>query len=268
MNELVITDKSDGIGIHTTSLIVAEVFGKDHKNVLQSIQQLEVDEEFRALNFQLSSYQTLQNKSLSMYLITKDGFSFLVMGYTGEKAAKFKLKFIRAFNQMTALINDDDAILDRGREILEKRLKLLKADYENQAIQLNTAVIKLETQAPVVEYANKVLSSTSHLTVQQIAKELKTTAVKLNLFLAFHGIQFKQKKGDIWLLYEKYSKLDWTFEETFTREQLDGSVKTFHHTYWTEKGRLAIHTLWKNETRSKPIRLGISDGVSQLKLEV
>ncbi len=84
----------------TTSMIVAETFGKEHKNVLRDIENIECSDEFRALNFELSSYKTLQNKSLPIYFITRDGFAFLALGYTGPKAAKFKEAFIKAFNLM------------------------------------------------------------------------------------------------------------------------------------------------------------------------
>lgn len=86
--------------ITTTSMIVAEIFQKDHKNVLRDIQNLECSPEFRELNFELSSYKTSQNKSQPMYFITKDGFMMLAMGFTGEKAAKFREAFIAAFNKM------------------------------------------------------------------------------------------------------------------------------------------------------------------------
>ncbi len=84
----------------TTSMIVAEAFDKQHKNVLRSVERLECSDEFRRLNFQPSSYLNEQNKPQPMCQITRDGFSFLAMGFTGKKAAEFKEAFIAAFNQM------------------------------------------------------------------------------------------------------------------------------------------------------------------------
>lgn len=84
----------------TTSLIVAEAFGKQHRNVLQSIEKLECSKVFTELNFQLSEYRDSTGRSLPMYNITRDGFAFLAFGFTGKKAAEFKEKFILAFNQM------------------------------------------------------------------------------------------------------------------------------------------------------------------------
>jgi Rha family phage regulatory protein len=83
-------------------LDVATYFDKQHKNVLQSIKQVDCSEEFGRLNFQLSSYLNQQGKQQPMYHITKDGFIFLTMSFTGQKAAQIKEAYIRAFNQMEA----------------------------------------------------------------------------------------------------------------------------------------------------------------------
>lgn len=90
-------DKAEAI---TTSMNVAEVFGKQHKNVLQDIRSLDCSEEFTRLNFQLSEYTDPTGRKLPMYNITRDGFTFLVMGYRGKKAAQFKEAYIKAFNRM------------------------------------------------------------------------------------------------------------------------------------------------------------------------
>lgn len=86
----------------TTSLKIAECFGKEHKNVLADIRNLlaECPEEFGRLNFQPSSYTNEQGKTQPMYIVFFDGFMLLVMGYTGKKALQMKLAYIEAFNAM------------------------------------------------------------------------------------------------------------------------------------------------------------------------
>lgn len=76
------------------SLGIAETFEKEHKNILKDIRELECSEEFGRLNFEQSSYINSQNKKQPMYYITRDAFTLLVMGYTGEKAMKFKESFL------------------------------------------------------------------------------------------------------------------------------------------------------------------------------
>ena len=84
----------------TTSLIIAEAFEKQHKDVLRSISNVECSDEFRRRNFAPSSYMNSQNKMMPLFNITRDGFTFLAMGFTGKAAAEFKEKFIAAFNVM------------------------------------------------------------------------------------------------------------------------------------------------------------------------
>ncbi|WP_422394818.1 Rha family transcriptional regulator [Pelagibacterium nitratireducens] len=69
---------------------MAAFFGKEHRNVLQSIDRLECSAGFTALNFQLSSYKDASGRSLRAVDMTKDGFSFLVMGFTGKEAARLQ----------------------------------------------------------------------------------------------------------------------------------------------------------------------------------
>lgn len=82
----------------TTSLKVAEHFEKEHKDVLESIRNL-VAENSAANFFTLTTYKN-RGKEYPMYEMDRDGFSLLAMGFTGEKALRWKLDYIRAFNAM------------------------------------------------------------------------------------------------------------------------------------------------------------------------
>ena len=86
----------------TTSQAVAEYFHKRHDNVVQKIKSLECSTEFTDLNFKVCfKNNELQNgKPQPYYEMTKDGFVFLVMGFTGKKAAAFKEAYIAEFNRM------------------------------------------------------------------------------------------------------------------------------------------------------------------------
>ena len=84
----------------TTSLKIAEKFGKEHAHVLRDIRDMECSDTFRESNFGLSSYKSAQGKTLPMYEVTRDGFTLLAMGYTGKEAMKFKEDYINAFNTM------------------------------------------------------------------------------------------------------------------------------------------------------------------------
>lgn len=93
----------------TTSKVVADTFGKIHRDVMRSINNLDCSEEFRVRNFAQSTYTSPQNKTLDCYDITRDGFSFLCMGFTGKEAAEWKEKYISAFNQL------EDALISKSK---------------------------------------------------------------------------------------------------------------------------------------------------------
>lgn len=84
----------------TDSMTVAGLFHKQHKNVLQSIETLDCSDNFSRLNFQPRDYTDDRGKVQPFYQMTKDGFTFLAMGFRGKKAAQFKEDYITAFNRM------------------------------------------------------------------------------------------------------------------------------------------------------------------------
>ncbi|MDN8137297.1 Rha family transcriptional regulator [Acinetobacter baumannii] len=93
--------------VKTSSLKMAELFGKQHKNVIQKIETLDCSPEFTSANFS-AHVQTIQagavQRESKYYEMTKDGFIFLVMGFTGAKAAQVKEAYINTFNQMAAML--------------------------------------------------------------------------------------------------------------------------------------------------------------------
>lgn len=97
MAELVYIQENQAL---TTSRLVANKFGKNHKDVVKKVRTLSCSEEFSGRNFALADYLDEQGKKRPEYLVTRDGFVFLVMGFTGNQAAVFKEEYINAFNQM------------------------------------------------------------------------------------------------------------------------------------------------------------------------
>lgn len=100
MNDLI-----DNLGITeldgeaaVSSLSVAKAFGKEHKNVIRDVRELDCSPEFSRLNFKLAERKDAQDKPRPYYMMTRNGFTFLTMGYTGKKAARLKEAYIEAFN--------------------------------------------------------------------------------------------------------------------------------------------------------------------------
>jgi Rha family phage regulatory protein len=121
MNKLVIMKEQQAV---TTSLQVAEVFGKEHKNVLRDISNLNLD----LLNFEQmfmeSTEPDLYGRDRRIYYMNRDGFTLLAMGFTGKKALDFKIKYIEAFNNM------EEAIKEERIQLPSDPMKVLELIFE------------------------------------------------------------------------------------------------------------------------------------------
>lgn len=84
----------------TNTLIIAEQFGKRHDDVLKAVSKLECSADFNLRNFAEITYYDSRGRKQRAFEITRDGFMFLAMGFTGSKAAQLKEAFIGAFNQL------------------------------------------------------------------------------------------------------------------------------------------------------------------------
>ena len=176
-----------------SSLDITWVFEKEHKNVLRGTRFiLDGDPEWGRLNFEHIHRTDPQNhQTYSEYLMTRDGFTLLVMGYTGEKAMQFKKAYIAAFNEMERRLvprNYKDALIalvaaEETREALES---------QNKVLQL--AAAKYEGQTDTAELYK----------IGEIAEDLGTTAVTLNQFLQDCRVQYKPNGSDTWRLYTSY----------------------------------------------------------------
>ena len=130
MNDLVFKGQNDQV--ITTSLKVAEVFGKRHNDVLKSIRNLTSAQNCAVLKmFETSSYVNEQGKEQPMFIMNRDGFTLLAMGFNGEKALEFKVKYIEAFNKMEAELKSQQTKQLSAAESLLQSVQLLVA-HERQ----------------------------------------------------------------------------------------------------------------------------------------
>ncbi|EAK0763539.1 Rha family transcriptional regulator [Campylobacter jejuni] len=122
--------------VTTTSLDIAAVFNKRHDNIIAKIETFPKDS-FTDLNFKASKYIDSTGRILPCYKITRDGFSLLVMGFTGEKAYKWKIEFIKAFNEMEKRLRNieyekHDKLAFRQSLGYKSQLAQQKEKYENE----------------------------------------------------------------------------------------------------------------------------------------
>lgn len=171
----------------TTSLLVADKFEKQHKNVIQAIENLMAENSAAKSFFYKSNYET-RGKHYPMYIMNRDGFSLLIMGFTGEKALQFKIDYIDAFNKMEETIRSSHSIPQTYSEALELAAK--------QAREIEVKNKEIKQLAPKASYADRVLEHDNQFVdVGQAAKLLKLDIGRNNFFekLRTDGIFFKNR---------------------------------------------------------------------------
>ncbi len=139
--------------------------------------------------------------------------------------------------------NSPEAVMARALQFANQRLELIM-EQNSQLLEKNTAQEKLiEEMQPKVSYCDIVLNCKELVTVNAIAKDYGKSAVWLNKWLHEHGIQYKQ--GEVWLLYQKYANKGYVKSKTTTFIGTDGGQHAKSHTYWTQRGRIFLYELLK-----------------------
>ena len=172
MNEvIVINDQSVEFevvnsGVFTTSLSVANVFNKRHSDILAQIREFPTDD-FTERNFPLSEYTDSTGRKLPCYNLTRDGFSLLVMGFTGAKAYKWKIEFIKAFNLMEAELTR----LKSQRppltqiEILQSSIAILAQQEKRVSLLEHKTDDLYKEQLKVKHNINRLLNNDNYMTL-------------------------------------------------------------------------------------------------------
>lgn len=173
-NELVVMKDQEAV---TTSVAVAETFGKSHKNVIQTIEKKINSAENSAQYsnmFAVGNYKDKSGKSNKMYYMNRDGFSFIAFGFTGKKADKFKLDYINAFNQLEQqakqLQQDSYMIADP----VQRATKWIEEEQHRQALATENEQLK-----PLAEIGTKLLQSDDLISVNSLAKLLSSNGLTI-----------------------------------------------------------------------------------------
>lgn len=185
------------------SLYVAEYFEKNHKEVLRDIRNIAapnsgLSKEFAERNFALGSYKDKQNQKRPCYYLTRDGFTILVMGYTGKKALRFKELYIKRFNEMEELIKS----LVKARTefpLLTENIKLLHEKpkpyhFSNECDMINRIVLgKSAKQFRLENNLEKGTSIRPYLTEVQINLIEKLQKIDIGLLVAFPNYEDRKR---------------------------------------------------------------------------
>jgi len=168
---------NQGEQLWTTSLDIAEKFGKRHDNVIQAIENLDIPEEFKLLNFKELKHHILRG-TRKYYMISRGGFSFLIMGFTGKKAAEWKIKYINAFEQMAEEIKRlRELLLRQSRQQAKLVWQQARIEGKRKRTDLTDAIKNLVAfaliQNPESKGADKYYTTITRM-IYKISFNIKT----------------------------------------------------------------------------------------------
>lgn len=245
MNNLINIEQKDGVNV-VSSRLVAEKFCKRHSDVLRAIDdKILANVILRSPKYFIEDvYLDQQNKSRKHYWMTRDGFSFIVMGFTGSEADKWKLEFIDAFNKI------EQQLLQ-----INERDRLLVGLFSNDpavVAQSHKALLELETKPLVKEIEDKdtlintVIKDDNIFAISDVGRILKAYcdfmgANKIFDFMRSEQILINDKSTSRHNLpYAKY-------EKHFNVKLINKGDRTYSKTYFTGSGlKWFLNKLVKN----------------------
>ena len=248
MNELsVVVEKVNEVLV-TTSNRVAEELGVNHRDLLEKIDgyiskfgSAETSAGFYIPN----EYVHPQNKQVYRnYFITEKGIAQLIGGYSAAvpKAFELNVAYINEFERMKNALTGGrvpTSYKDFLLLALEQEEKMEALRLENKVQEQQIAELK-----PKASYYDLVLQCKDLLSMTEIAKDYGMSAKGMNSKLHELGVQYKQ--SGIWFLYAKYQDKGYTQTKTQNYNKPDGTQGVTTHTYWTQKGRLFLYELLKD----------------------
>ncbi len=214
---------------------VAENFGKRHDNIIRIIEEkIEVNSILRTPQYFIeNTYIDKSNRQSREYLMTRDGFSFLVMGFTGKKADEFKLKYIEAFNKMEEHIKNNPKVLPTNfKEALQQ---LLVEVEEKEKLQ-----VEIKQLEPKVQFADAITTNEKSIDVGSMAKILYQNGIDVGrnrLFTVLRENGFLMSSGDDTVPTQKSMNLG-IMETKLGKYDLNGESKTYLKPMITTKGQV------------------------------
>lgn len=225
-----------------TSLEIADVTGRNHKDVMRSIREME--EAWVKVNgrkFALVEYKDAKGEMRPCYSLSKTECLYIATKFNDEARAKLILRWEELETKEVSLIKVPATFAEALRlaadqaEKLEAQEKMLEASSK-EIVELSGTIANMQ---PKVTYVDKILSSKETVTTTQIAQDYGQSAKSFNILLRNFGIQ--HKVGGQWILYAKYLPNGYVQSDTIPIEHKDGSSGSVMHTKWTQKGRLFLY---------------------------
>lgn len=253
-DKLVPTERRNGM-VTVSSIEVAKDFHKDHKHVMESIGKIQASfqsaqksadyGEYKDIKnyFVPDAYVDRRNRKQPMYQMTRDGFQLLAMGFTGEAALHWKLKYIETFDKMENAIREVVPI-PHDSYMIENPIERAEAWIKEQK-RLQLAESKVKELKPKADYCTKILDNPGLIPITSIAKDYGMSGQEFNKRLHEFGIQYK--RGSQWFLYEKYQACGYVSSKPVPITHSDGTKDVKPQTKWTQKGRKFLYDFLKEQ---------------------
>ncbi|EAH8402034.1 Rha family transcriptional regulator [Campylobacter coli] len=203
--------------VFINSLDLAKVFNKNHKDVLETTKN-QPQNDFTESNFILSTYKDKKGELRPCYNLTRDGFSLLVMGFTGEKAYKWKVEFIKAFNEMEKRLRNieyekHDKLAFRQSLGYKSQLAQQKEKYENKIKALQYDLEKKKELSFKRKLSKEELLELRKILARDYGMicikewEMSLVAEKIGKDTVFEAVLNKlEKELKYWQNYEEYEE--------------------------------------------------------------
>lgn len=248
--------------IVVSSRDVAERFSKRHDHVMRDIENL-IPQNWGVRNlFHESTYINERSREYSQYLMNRDGFTLLAMGFTGKEALEWKLKYIEAFKQMEEQLKNQQHVslpsyqiedpIERAKQWIEEETerKQLALENEQKRIRIEEQKKAIKKAEPKVSAFDALINSEGLFKVEDIAQDYGMSAIQLNRLLKENDIQYKRNAKSNWVLKNKYKKRGYAKSDLYYNG--DSNV-TNSLTKWTPKGRMFIYLFLSNELGISPV---------------
>lgn len=225
-----------------TSLEIAEVTGRNHKDVMRSIREMEdAWAKVNGRKFALVEYKDAKGEMRPCYSLNKTECLYIATKFNDEARAKLVLRWeeleTKERNQYQVPQSFAEALMlaAKQQEQIEEQQRQLEANSK-EIVELNGAISEME---PKVTYVDMILASKETVTTTQIAQDYGQSAKAFNVLLRNFGVQ--HKVGGQWVLYAKHLPFGYVQSDTFPIVHKNGTNGTVMHTKWTQKGRLFLY---------------------------
>lgn len=211
---------------------IAENFEKRHDHVMRDIDAIKKDvPNFGEMFFETTAPDSYGREQRA-YLMNRDGFTLLAMGFTGKAALEWKLKYIAAFNEMEKKLTEQPQLT---------RSQLLATALIAAHEELEEKDKRIAELTPDAEFARAVCIADNCRTATSIAKDYGLTAEKLNKLLYSQRVQYKDSDGQ-WVLYKPYQGKGYTKNRKGKAiQRSNGKIYIPNTTVWTVEGEKLIH---------------------------